>query len=115
MAIHSTGPNWKDGQRCKPYFIHRGQGIVRFILTLLGIVLALSVPMTTLITNLSAAPPPVGVGPIVAAWGIAYLLVAIGSLILTLHTEAELWGCLVAGIGTPTLLVVIMTALLPHL
>src|ERR1700730_4470054 len=101
---HFTRSNWTTGQRCKPYFIHHGQGLPRFLLALLGVVLALSVPTTTLITNLSADPLPVGLEPLVAFWGLMYVLTAVIGLILTLHTEVELSGCLVAGIGNPTLL-----------
>jgi hypothetical protein len=95
--------------------VHKGQWLPRFLLALFGVGLALSVPTTTLITNLSAGALPAGLEPAVIFWGSAYLLAAGIGLILTLHTEVELWGCLVAGIGNPTLLSVLMTGLLPHL
>jgi hypothetical protein len=108
-------PHWVAGQRCKPYFTSHGHGFARFVFTVLGVLIALAVPLITLATTLSTNPPPAPLTPLVLAWGIALGLTAVGSIFLTLHHEVDTWGCLVAGIGTPTLLVVVMTGLLPHL
>jgi intracellular septation protein A len=89
--------------------------LARFTFTLLGVFIALAVPLITLTTALSTNPPPPSLSPLVIAWGVALLLTAIGSIYVTLHHEIDVWGCFVAGIGTPTLLVIVMTGILPHL
>lgn len=112
-----TCPHWREGQRCKPYFVTSWlhHGLARFIFALLGVLIALTVPLITLANALSTNPPPPFLSPLIVAWGIALVLTAIGSLYLTLHHEIDVWGCFVAGIGTPTLLVIVMTGILPHL
>ena len=120
MAKHDpfTCPKWAEaGIRCKPYavtnrFAHSSS---RLIFTILGVLIALAVPLINFGTAYSAVPPAGPLALPIIGWGAALLLTAIGSIFLTLHHEIDSWGCLVAGIGTPTLLVTIMTALLPHL
>jgi hypothetical protein len=85
------------------------------IFTILGVCIALAVPMSNFAAAYSAVPPVGPLTPAILGWGIVLFLTAVGSIILTLHHEIDSWGCLVAGIGTPTFLVIIMTALLPHL
>jgi len=120
LAKHEpfTCPKWSQaGIRCKPYavtsrFAHSSS---RFIFTVLGVAIALALPLTNFAAAYSAVPPAGPLALPVFGWGVALLLTAIGSIFLTLQHEIDAWGCLVAGIGTPTLLVTIMTALLPHL
>ena len=106
-------PSWIAGQRCKRYFVQ--DWVSRAIFTILGVGIALAGPITNFATAYSAAPPTAPLVIPILGWGLALLFTAIGSIILTLRHEIDAWGCLVAGIGTPTLLVIIMTSLLPHL
>lgn len=112
-----TCPNWGPGQRCKPYIITNwlAQGFARVIFTLLGVAIALAVPLTNFGTAYTTAPPAAPLALPIIGWGVALILTSVGSIFLTLHHEIDSWGCFVAGIGTPTLLVTVMTALLPHL
>ena len=103
---HFVCPSWRAGQRCRPYFISNWtHWVTRLIFTILGVGIALSLPLKSLLV---AAPPPAAIEVSVLTWGAALVLAAVGSIFLTMHNEVDAWGCLVAGIGTPSLLVILM-------
>lgn len=104
-------PHWLPGQGCRPYFrVHWG---ARLFVAILGAALALATPALNFVNAISAAPPAAPLAWAVIFWGVLLVAVSVGSILLTIHHETDMWGTFVASVGTPSLLVALIT--LPHL
>jgi hypothetical protein len=85
------------------------------VAVLLGVAIAFAVPVINLINSISGTPPAAPLAIAIWAWGAILFLAGVASVTFTMHHETDLWGSLVAAIGIPSFLVVLMTGLLPHL
>jgi hypothetical protein len=104
-------PHWLPGQRCKPYFYeHIGR---RLFLAIVGATIAVATPALNCVKAVSAAPPEGAIVFSVFGWGILIFLTWIGAIVLAMHYEHDPWGSFVSSVGTPTLLIALIT--LPQL
>jgi hypothetical protein len=70
-----------------------------------GASLAVATPSLNCFKAVNATPPTGPIAVAVYAWGAAIFLVWMVSIVIAMHYEHDIWGSLVSGIGTPTLLI----------
>jgi hypothetical protein len=107
VAERFACPHWLPGQRCKPYFYdHWGR---RLVLAIVGASIAVATPAVNCAKAVQVTYP---VGPVaisVIGWGGLIAASWLGSIILAMHYEHDPWGSFVSSVGTPTLLIALIT------
>ena len=107
MAEKFVCPHWQPGQRCKPYFYeHWGR---RLALAILGASIAIATPAVNCAKAVQIAPPSGPIAMSVIGWGILIFASWLGSIVLAMHYEHDPWGSFVSSVGTPTLLIALIT------
>lgn len=82
-------------------------------MALVGSTIAVEIPVLNCIKVVSHSPPEAPILPAVVLVGVAIAVVWLVGIVMAMHHETDMWGHLVAGVGTPTLLLALIT--LPQL
>jgi formate-dependent nitrite reductase membrane component NrfD len=104
-------PHWHDGQSCTPYFSISLWW--RAPAAIFGTLIGLAAPGVSVVNAIRATPPDAALSTAVVVWGGCLILAGGLGIIVALHHEKDIWGCLLASIGTPTCLLAL--AALPQL
>jgi hypothetical protein len=104
-------PHWRPGQACRPYFTTHWAA--RLLVVAVGVVLALMTPILNFVNTVAASPPAAPLAWSIYLWGVAIIIVAIASIVLTMHHETDMWGTFVSGVGMPSFFFALITAWFP--
>ena len=106
-----TCPHWQVGQSCVPYFYVSIWW--RVPAAFAGACIGLAAPSINFFNAYRTTAPGAALYPSVIGWGIALIVTGVLGMIVALHHEKDIWGCILAGVGTPSALLAL--AALPQI
>ena len=83
--------------------------IRRLVLAVVGASIAVATPAVNCAKAMQVVLPAGPVAISVISWGVLILATWVGSIILAMHYEHDPWGSFVSSVGTPTLLIALIT------